>query len=108
MYSGTVRKLDLLKHRMDSGSMPWDCILGPPVDTIELCDACDGTGWTEGGECLKTTCYRCNGRGKCRIVTKSARCPVCLGYLSDCPTCHGSGLIKFRGQEPIPDGKADS
>lgn len=30
--------------------------------TIE-CDLCDGCGWYEGGESIKTTCEKCNGTG---------------------------------------------
>lgn len=29
----------------------------------EVCDLCDGCGWYEGGEALKTTCANCNGTG---------------------------------------------
>lgn len=29
----------------------------------EYCDGCDGCGWFEGGETLKTTCKKCNGTG---------------------------------------------
>ena len=27
------------------------------------CDYCDGCGWVEGGECLKSTCPQCGGSG---------------------------------------------
>lgn len=27
------------------------------------CDACDGCGWHEGGETLKTECRKCGGTG---------------------------------------------
>ena len=30
----------------------------------ELCGDCDGCGWTEGGETLKTPCRTCNGSGE--------------------------------------------
>ncbi|HTJ52644.1 MAG TPA: YopX family protein [Cyclobacteriaceae bacterium] len=29
----------------------------------EICDQCDGCGWHEGGESLKTSCEHCNGTG---------------------------------------------
>lgn len=34
-----------------------------PTKRVEYCDRCDGCGWYEGGECLKTTCDKCNGIG---------------------------------------------
>lgn len=32
-------------------------------DCDEICDQCDGCGWHEGGESLKTECTACNGTG---------------------------------------------
>lgn len=32
--------------------------------TKEICGDCDGCGWTEGGETLKTTCRTCEGSGE--------------------------------------------
>jgi len=31
--------------------------------TKTYCPNCDGVGWNEGGECLQTTCHRCDGTG---------------------------------------------
>ena len=40
------------------------------VETV-MCGECDGVGWTEGGETIKTTCSACGGRGevaKSRVI----------------------------------------
>ena len=32
------------------------------------CSYCDGCGTIEGGRCLLTTCNKCNGRGRLKVI----------------------------------------
>ena len=43
----------------------------------EYCPHCDGCGWVEGGETIKTLCAPCEGRG-------------CV-HGDDCPALKGEG-----------------
>lgn len=35
-----------------------------PDDGMVDCDACDGCGWNEGGDTIRTTCHKCKGTGR--------------------------------------------
>jgi molecular chaperone DnaJ len=75
------------------------------VDTAVVCDACSGSGSTDGAP---VTCGTCHGHGSVQQVQRSllgdirtARpCPTCQGYgtvISDpCPECAGDGRVRAR------------
>ena len=48
-------------------------ISGPlTMPTQMYCDDCDGCGWVEGGETLKTDCKTCKGTGVLKLKKEKA------------------------------------
>lgn len=75
------------------------------VERHESCDACDGTGSSDG---QRATCDQCHGRGQVQksrrtpfgVFTHVSVCPACQGdgaiVKNSCKKCRGSGLIKVK------------
>lgn len=75
-------------------------------DRLTPCEACDGTGFGEGGK--EVECGRCHGSG--RVVTvqrtflgemqSASTCPECNGtgrtIENPCPECNGQGRVPDR------------
>jgi molecular chaperone DnaJ len=81
------------------------------VPTLDECEACDGTGSSDG---KLETCGTCQGRGQVRfqrgIFSMQQGCPHCNGrgktIASPCGECHGHGRVERTKtlQVKIPAG----
>ncbi len=69
------------------------------VPMMLACEACDGTGSSDG---KRTTCATCNGHGQVRMrqgfFTVQQACPTCRGQgtviENPCGQCHGAGRVR--------------
>ncbi len=72
------------------------------VPTLELCEACEGTGTRDGGK--PDTCPTCHGHGDVRVqqgfFSIQQTCPRCQGtgtiVTDPCEKCHGRGRTQER------------
>jgi molecular chaperone DnaJ len=77
-----------------------------PIETLETCGRCDGTGCEPGTHASR--CARCGGAGEIQDVSRSVfgtvmtsrTCPVCQGtgeeIASPCTVCRGEGRVTKR------------
>jgi molecular chaperone DnaJ len=89
------------------------------VDTLEVCDRCNGSGAEPGT--APTRCRTCGGAGQVQEVRRSIfgtvmtsqACPTCQGtgeeVLERCERCFGEGRVRATRSVPfdVPPGVAD-